>query len=297
MLLAMTSFCIWGLFPLYWVNTVSVPAFEVLAHRGVWCVPVVLGIVLLRRQLPALRDALRWDNLRWLLVSSVLIAVNWGVYVWAVAAEAVTEAALGYYMTPLLAVFFGVLFFKERLSIFKWGAIGLAGVGVLSVAILGGQWPWFGLAVGFSFALYSSARKKVRVESLVGLTVEALVLLPIFAGYLLVLGDAKWVVSEPTAPWLLLGGLVTAVPLLTHVAASRRIPLSLLGMLFFTTPTLQVVCGVLVLGEPFGLGRAIAFGFIWSAVALFLYDEYRSFRRARDTARLNSQSAATARPE
>ncbi len=273
--LAMISFLMWGSFPLYWVNTIAVPAFEVLAHRGVWLVPGVLLIVSARRQWPELRAAFRPANLRWLLVSAVFIAINWGVYVWAVAEARVTEAALGYYLTPLLNVAMGVLLFGERLSQWKWLALAFAAIGVVSVAILGGHWPWFGLAVGISFAAYSSTRKMVKVESLVGLTVESLVLFPIFAVWLALYGDIKWITTEPTAPWLLLGGVVTALPLLTHVAAARRIPLSLLGMLFFTVPTLQMMSGVLVLGEPFGTAQAVAFGFIWLAVIVFVTDEYR----------------------
>ena len=273
--LAMVSFFMWGTFPLYWVNTIQVPAFEVLSHRGFWLVPVLILVILLRRLWPDIQRALAISNLKWLLLSAVLIAINWGVYVWAVAEQAVTEAALGYYLTPLLNVAMGMLLFGEKLSRLKYCALGFAAVGVLSVAVLVGEWPWFGLAVGFSFAAYSSARKMVKVESIVGLSVESIVLFPIWAIYLAVWGDIKWVTSEPTAIWLILGGAVTAIPLITHVAAARRIPLSLLGMLFFTVPTLQMASGVLVLGEPFDLERGVAFGFIWTAVAIFLYDEYR----------------------
>lgn len=273
--LAMLSFLIWGTFPLYWVNTVQVPAFEVLSHRGFWLVPVILVIVVAMRQWASFMRAWRWETLQWLLISAVLIAINWGVYVWAVAEQAVTEAALGYYLTPLLNVAMGVVLFSEKLSSLKWIALALAAVGVATVAIVGGTWPWFGLAVGFSFAAYSSARKMVKVESLVGLTVESVILFPMFAAYLGFFGDLKWVTTESTAPWLILGGAVTAIPLLCHVAGARRIPLSMLGMLFYTVPTLQMICGVVVLNEPFGLERAVAFGFIWAAVALFITDEYR----------------------
>ena len=276
LLFAMASFLIWGTFPLYWVNTVAVPAFEVLAHRGFWLVPVILVVVVAMRQWGAFVQAWQWPTLRWLLISAILIAINWGVYVWAVAEQAVTEAALGYYLTPLLNVAMGVVFFSERLSPYKWLALVLALIGVASVALLGGEWPWFGLVVGFSFAAYSSARKMIKVESLVGLTVESCVLFPIFAIYLALYGDMRWVTTEPTALWLILGGAVTAIPLLFHVAGARRIPLSLLGMLFYTVPTLQMICGVVLLGEPFGVDRAIAFGFIWAAVAVFVTDEYRN---------------------
>lgn len=279
--LAMASFFMWGTFPLYWVNTIQVPAFEVLSHRGFWIVPVLVAVIALKRLWPAIREALAPANLKWLLVSAVLIAINWGVYVWAVAEQAVTEAALGYYLTPLLNVAMGMLIFGETLSRLKLVALGFAAVGVLSVALLVGEWPWFGLAVGFSFAAYSSARKMVKVESIVGLSVESFLLFPIWAVYLWIWGDAKWVTTEPTALWLILGGAVTAIPLITHVAAARLIPLSLLGMLFFTVPTLQMLSGVLVLGEPFDTQRAIAFCFIWTAVAIFLYDEYRRSRRSK----------------
>lgn len=279
--LAMASFFMWGNFPLYWVNTIQVPAFEVLSHRGFWVVPVLLVVVSVLKLWPKVREAMAPANLKWLAVSAILIAINWGVYVWAVAEQAVTEAALGYYLTPLLNVAMGLLVFGEKLSRLKYLALGLAAIGVLSVAWLVGEWPWFGLAVGFSFAAYSSARKMINVESIVGLSVESFLLFPIWAFYLYFYGDMKWITTEPTAIWLLLGGAVTAIPLITHVAAARRIPLSLLGMLFFTVPTLQMFSGVVMLGEPFDTNRAIAFGFIWAAVAIFLFDEYRRSQRTK----------------
>ena len=280
----MASFLMWGTFPLYWVNTIAVPAFEVLSHRGFWIVPFLLVVITWARMWPGVREAFSRTNLPWLMMSAVLIAINWGVYVWAVAEQAVTEAALGYYLTPLLNVAAGMLLFGERLSRLKALALIIAGIGVLSVALLVGSWPWFGLAVGFSFAAYSSARKKAKVEAIQGLTAESFLLFPIWAIYLWVWGDMKWVTTEPTAIWLVLGGAVTAIPLITHVAAARRIPLSLLGMLFFTVPTLQMANGVLVLGEPWDWQRGVAFGFIWTAVALYLFDEYRTSRRAASPA-------------
>lgn len=280
----MASFLMWGTFPLYWVNTIEVPAFEVLSHRGFWIVPFLLVVITWARMWSGVREAFSGTNLPWLMVSAVLIAINWGVYVWAVAEQAVTEAALGYYLTPLLNVAAGMLLFGEQLSRIKALALGIAGIGVLSVALLVGSWPWFGLAVGFSFAAYSSARKKAKVEAIQGLTAESFLLFPIWAIYLWVWGDVKWVTTEPTAIWLVLGGAVTAIPLITHVAAARRIPLSLLGMLFFTVPTLQMANGVLVLGEPWDWQRGVAFGFIWTAVALYLFDEYRTSRQAASAA-------------
>lgn len=279
--LAMASFLMWGNFPLYWVNTIQVPAFEVLSHRGFWIVPVLIVVATLAKLWPKVRAALAPANFKWLLVSATLIAINWGVYVWAVAEQQVTQAALGYYLTPLLNVAMGMLLFGETLSTNKRWALVLASIGVAAVVLLVGEWPWFALAVGFSFAAYSSTRKMVKVDSIVGLSVESLVLFPIWAIYLWVWGDIKWVTTEPTAIWLILGGAVTAIPLITHVAAARRIPLSLLGMLFFTVPTLQMINGVLVLGEPFDLARAVAFLFIWAAVAIFLLDEYQASRARR----------------
>ncbi|MGD2006513.1 MAG: EamA family transporter RarD, partial [Pseudomonadales bacterium] len=207
--LAMASFLMWGTFPLYWANTIAVPAFEVLSHRGFWIVPFLLVVITWARMWPGVREAFSRTNLPWLMVSAVLISINWGVYVWAVAEQAVTEAALGYYLTPLLNVAAGMLLFGEQLSRLKVLALGIAGIGVLSVALLVGSWPWFGLAVGFSFAAYSSARKKAKVEAIQGLTAESFLLFPIWAIYLWVWGDMKWVTTEPTAIWLVLGGAVT----------------------------------------------------------------------------------------
>jgi chloramphenicol-sensitive protein RarD len=270
----------WGVFPVYLKAVRTVPVLEVLCHRVVWALVVLLVLIAARGELRAVRDALR--HRRALLVlsgSTALIAVNWLVYIYSVAHDRILESSLGYYINPLISVLLGVVLLGERLPPLMKAAALLAAAGVAWLAIGLGQLPWISLALAFSFGLYGLLRKVAPVGALIGLAVETLLLAPLAAGYL------AWAEAQGRAVFLsggwgldvllLLAGPITAIPLLCFAAAARRLPLSTIGFLQYLAPTLQFLLAVTVYGEPFDRARAGAFVCIWVAVALFALETVR----------------------
>jgi len=270
----------WGVFPVYLKAVKAVPIVEVVCHRVVWAMAVLLVVTAVRGELRAVAAALR--HRRALLVlgaSTVLIAVNWLVYIFSVAHARMLESSLGYYINPLVSVLLGILLLGERLEPLMKAAVVAAAAGVVWLAIHLGQLPWISLAVALSFAFYGLLRKIAPVGALIGLTVETILLVPFAATYLV------WAVTRGRSDFLsggmemtallLLSGPLTAVPLLCFAAAARRLPLSTIGFLQYLSPTLQFLLAVAVYGEPFDRGRAGAFACIWMAVALFAFDSIR----------------------
>jgi chloramphenicol-sensitive protein RarD len=240
----------WGLFPLYWALLVHVPALEVLLHRMLWSAPVLLLLVLVsaRRRNQVMIALKSWRELKWLLFSGLVVSLNWGIYIWAVANHRVLEASMGYFLTPLLNVLAGVVVFREKLSRSKLVAIFFAAAGVawyfLSTDIL----PWVVLAVGFSFALYGLLRKQMETNAVPGLFVEILLLLPFTLALILWLhqqGEATFLNHARQTDWLLiLAGPVTVLPLAFFTAGTRMLPMTTVGILFYVTPSLQFFCGI-----------------------------------------------------
>jgi chloramphenicol-sensitive protein RarD len=267
----------WGLFPLYWALLVHVPALEVLLHRMLWSAPVLLLLVLASaRRCNQVATALKsWRELKWLLFSGLVVSLNWGIYIWAVANHRVLEASMGYFLTPLLNVLAGVVVFREKLSRSKLVAIFFAAAGVawyfLSTDIL----PWVVLAVGFSFALYGLLRKQMETNAVPGLFVEILLLLPFTLALILWLhqqGEAAFLNHARQTDWLLiLAGPVTVLPLAFFTAGTRMLPMTTVGILFYVTPSLQFFCGIVVLNEAFDFNKLIAFVAIWIGLAIFSY--------------------------
>jgi chloramphenicol-sensitive protein RarD len=270
----------WGVFPVYLKAVKAVPIVEVVCHRVVWALAVLLVVTAVRGELRAVAAALR--HRRALLVlgaSTVLIAVNWLVYIFSVAHARMLESSLGYYINPLVSVLLGILLLGERLEPLMKAAVVAAAAGVVWLAIHLGQLPWISLAVALSFAFYGLLRKIAPVGALIGLTVETILLVPFAATYLV------WAVTRGRSDFLsggmemtallLLSGPLTAVPLLCFAAAARRLPLSTIGFLQYLSPTLQFLLAVAVYGEPFDRARAGAFACIWLAVALFAFDSIR----------------------
>ena len=267
----------WGLFPLYWALLVHVPALEVLLHRMLWSAPVLLLLVLASaRRCNQVATALKsWRELKWLLFSGLVVSLNWGIYIWAVANHRVLEASMGYFLTPLLNVLAGVVVFREKLSRSKLVAIFFATAGVawyfLSTDIL----PWVVLAVGFSFALYGLLRKQMETNAVPGLFVEILLLLPFTLALILWLhqqGEATFLNHARQTDWLLiLAGPVTVLPLAFFTAGTRMLPMTTVGILFYVTPSLQFFCGIVVLNEAFDFNKLIAFVAIWIGLAIFSY--------------------------
>jgi chloramphenicol-sensitive protein RarD len=273
----------WGVFPIYLKAVRTVPVVEVLCHRVVWALVVLAVITAVRGEMRAVIAALR--DRRALLVlsgSTVLIAVNWLVYIFSVAHARILESSLGYYINPLVSVLLGIVLLGERLTPLMKAAVVAAAAGVTWLAFDLGQLPWISLVLAFSFGTYGLLRKIAPVGALIGLTVETLLLAPFCGAYLV------WSMTHGRSgflaggPWirtlLLLAGPVTAIPLLCFAAAARRLPLSTMGFLQYLSPTLQFLLAVAVYGEKFSRGRAGAFACIWVAVAIFALDSVR--RRA-----------------
>jgi chloramphenicol-sensitive protein RarD len=278
------AYSLWGVFPLVFHQLRSVGAGEILAHRLVWAFLVVAGLLALRRDW-------RWfagvratpGALPRLTAAAVMIAVNWLVYIWAVTHGHVVEAALGYYVNPLLTVALGVVVLGEHLRRLQVVALvlGAAAVAVLTAAY--GRVPWVALVLACSFAAYSFLKKAVPVGALTSLATETLVLLPVALTALVVLqarGDAAFGHGTLGRDLLLLSlGVVTAGPLILFGMAARRIPLSQLGLLQYLTPTLQLVCGVAVLGEALPPTRLAGFVLVWVALAVLAADALGTARR------------------
>ena len=272
----LAAYSAWGLFPIYLKATARAPVLEVLCHRVVWALMLLLALGWHQDRLADLRAVLRRSRtLAALAASTVLIAVNWLVYIFAVVHGRMLEGSLGYYMNPLVNVLLGVLILHERLQPLERVAVALAAAGMLWLALHVGQPPWISLTLAVSFGLYGLVRKIAPVGALTGLTVETLLLAPFALGVLawrLAAGSATFLSGDTRLDVLLvLAGPATAFPLLCFAAAARRLPLSTLGFLQYLSPTLQLLLAVLVYGEPFRRAQAGAFVFIWAAIALFAY--------------------------
>jgi chloramphenicol-sensitive protein RarD len=273
----LTGYIGWGLFPLYWALLTHVPALEVLLHRMLWSVPVLLLLVGLSVHRRAqVRNALTsWPELRWLTVSSLVICLNWGIYIWAVANHRVVEASMGYFLTPLLNVIAGVIVFREKLTRLNLVAIAFAAAGVGYYIFTTAAIPWIGFMVGLSFAAYGLMRKQMKTNAVPGLLVEILLLLPFTLALLLWLhlqGDAKFLnLGRGTDLLLILGGPITIIPLAFFTAGTRLLPMTTVGILFYVTPSLQFLSGVVLLGESFSVNKLVGFAGIWVGLAIFSY--------------------------
>ncbi len=282
------SFAIWGLMPLYWHLLKAVPSLQIVMHRIVWSALLVVGWLCWKQGAQWLRVALAKPRVAWMLaLSGVLIAFNWGLYIWAVNAGHVVETSLGYFINPLLNVLLGVLLLRERLSIAQWVSVAVAALGVLWLTFNYGSFPWIALSLAASFGFYGFIRKLAEVDSIPGLAVESLYLFPAALGALLWVetrgvggffdGSWDWQVDA----LLVFGGALTALPLIGFAYAVRRIPYSVVGFMQYLAPTLQLLIGVLVFGEVFDRARAIGFVFIWIGLAIFAIDGVvRARRRA-----------------
>ncbi len=283
LLLGLAAWVMWGFFPLYWPLLEPAGAAEILAHRVVWSMVLMLGVVLALRK-GALRATFADRRTRWLLaVASVLISINWGTYIWGVNNHHVVEASLGYFINPLVSVLMGVLILGERLRRLQWVALGIAAVAVLALTVEYGRPPWVALILAFSFASYGLAKKKANAGAVESLVVETLFVSPVAIGYIVYLvvtgastfgGNGGWHVV------LMIGtGLVTVIPLLCFGGAATRIPLSTLGLMQYLTPSVQFALGVIVFHEPMPAMRLAGFALIWVALALFTFETLRHLRQ------------------
>jgi len=280
------AYGLWGVFPLYFPLLEPAGGLEIVAHRVVWSLLFIAGLLTVRRGWAQVRATVA--NRRALLVlavAAVLIAVNWLVYVYAVNSGHVVEASLGYFINPLVSVVLGVVVFRERLRRLQWVAVGIALVAVVVLTVDYGHPPWISLALAASFGLYGLLKKVVRVDAAPGLFVEtAVVFLPALAVIGLLTADGQSAFGhEGVGNGLLLAssGLATAVPLLLFAAAASRVPLSTIGLLQYVTPLMQLSLGVFVFHEPMPPARLVGFAIVWLALAVFTADMLRQARSNR----------------
>lgn len=285
LLAAITAFCMWGALPLYWKLLQAQAPLEIFYHRTLWSMVLLTGILLVVRPTKALMQLFCSPQMIGnALLSTVLIGANWLVYIWAVTSNRVIEASLGYYLSPLVSILLGIVFLRERLNQMQKLAVGFAIAGVVFLTVQLGSLPWVAVFLAFSFSLYGFLKKFLHLDTGIRLWFETLALTLGMLAY-------GWMVPEavhttafwgytPYVQWLLIGaGLVTAVPMWCYGYAARCLPLSTLGFLQYLSPTLQLLVGIFVFHESFTRNHFIAFMSIWIAIALFLADGLRAWRR------------------
>lgn len=282
---ALSAYLVWGFLPLYLLTVKSVPPFEFVGWRIIWTLPICLVIVLVRKQMPDLVSALSdLRSLKVLTASALLVGTNWLVYIWAIQKGYVYAASLGYYINPLVNVLLGTVVLGERLSRRQWVAVGFAMCGIAVLAAGAVTTLWISLTLAFSFGTYGLLRKQVAVGSLPGLTIESAVLLVPAAAvawwYAASPAGSSFFISAELSLLIILGGFLTAIPLLLFAVAARRMDYSTLGFTQFLAPTIVFFLGLFVFGEELKPAQMICFALIWCAVAIFAWDLLAQ-RRAR----------------
>ncbi len=273
LLFGLGAYGLWGVIPIYFKALAAVPALDIVAHRVLWSVPFIALLLTWAAGWREVRQALAdRRTLSLLMVTALMIAVNWLLYVYAVVSGHILAGSLGYYLSPLVNVLLGRLVLKERLTVLQWAAVAIAAAGICALAIGAAGQLWISLSLGVSFGLYGLLRKVAPVDAVAGLAIETLLLFPFAAAWLVIafISGAPSFGSTPSQSALLvLAGVITTIPLLLFTGAARRLRYSTLGMLQFIAPTLQFLIAVLLYGEAFTTAHAIAFGAIWIALVLY----------------------------
>ena len=280
------AYVTWGVIPIFWKfleQMGDVGAAEIVAHRIVWTLVFAVAALAAWQRLAKLRAVLKEPKtLLALMASALLIAVNWGLFIWAVTADRIIDTSLGYYINPLVSFVLGVVWLGERLTKVQMIAVGLAVLGVVNQTVAVGYLPWISLALAVSFGIYGLIRKTVPVESLEGLTVEALVLVPLSLAYIVYLarlGEGAFMQQSLGLDVLLiLAGPFTAIPLLLFAAGARLVRLSTMGFLQYLAPSISLLIAVFLYDEPFTQAHALTFALIWSALALVTWEALRRER-------------------
>jgi chloramphenicol-sensitive protein RarD len=267
------AFLMWGVFPLYLKTLKAIPPLEILSHRVFWSFIMLALILTLRHQWGWITSIKKNPRITAAFIASAsMLAINWVVYIWSINHDRIVDASLGYFIAPLFNVLFGVML-GERLRLWQWISVGLAATGVAWLTISAGQLPWIGLTLAFTFGLYGLLRKTASLGALEGLTLETLVMLPLSALFLLLpeSGSSHAFVNAGinTSLLLIAAGPVTAIPLLLFAYGARRIPLSLVGILQYIGPTIQLLLGIYLYNEAFSSTKLIGYGLIWCALGLY----------------------------
>jgi chloramphenicol-sensitive protein RarD len=286
LLFGVSAYILWGILPLYWKLVEEAGAYEILAHRGIWSLLICLSLLALRKQLKSAYEMVRSSRTFSLLfLASGLLTINWGVYIWSVTVNRVVEAALGYYITPLINVTFGVLLLREKLRPAQWIAVALAAAGVVILTLGYGSLPWIALVLAISWGSYSLIKKSLNLGALETLSLETLfAFLPNLVFLLIIQGNGS---AEFGSTWtisiLLFGaGAATVIPLLLFNGSTTRLPLSTVGLLQYITPTIMFFIGIYINNEDISTTKVIGFAFIWIALAVLSRDLYRSSRPLDD---------------
>ena len=286
LLFGVSAYIIWGLLPLYWKLVEEAGAYEILAHRGIWSLLICVSLLALRKQLKSAYEMVRSSRtLSLLFLASGLLTINWGVYIWSVTVNRVVEAALGYYITPLINVTFGVLLLREKLRPAQWIAVALAAAGVVILTLGYGSLPWIALVLAISWGSYSLIKKSLNLGALETLSLETLfAFLPNLVFLFIIQGNGS---AEFGSTWsisiLLFGaGAATVIPLLLFNGSTTRLPLSTVGLLQYITPTIMFFIGIYINNEDISTTKVLGFAFIWLALAVLSRDLYRSSRPLDD---------------
>lgn len=274
---AALSYFIWGLIPIYWKFVQHVSAGEILAHRVLWSFVFMVILLLFinkwRGFLSFVKEiAYQPKKLAALMTASLLVSINWGIFIWAVNSDHILQTSLGYYINPLVSVLLGVVVLKEKLSGAQILSFTLAGIGVLILTIHYGEVPWVALSLAISFGLYGLAKKMIKVDAEIGLTLETMMVTPlalIFMVYLLFTSKPLFFESASTSLFLMGGGIATALPLLFFAKGAQKVPLSMMGILQYIAPTMTLLIGVFMYHEPFTKVHLLSFIFIWSALLIY----------------------------
>ena len=282
LLFGISAYLMWGALPLYWKLVEDAGAYEILAHRGIWSLLLCGVLLALRKQIKSAFVMVRSSRtLSLLLLASGLLTINWGVYIWSVTANRVVEAALGYYITPLINVTFGVLLLREKLRPLQWAAVALASMGVLILTVGYGALPWIALVLSVSWGSYSLIKKSLNLGALETLSVETLFAFLPNLVYLFIIesnGTAEFGDGLTMSLLLFGAGAATVVPLLLFNGSTTRLPLSTVGLLQYITPTIMFFIGIFINNEDISPTKVAGFVFIWIALAVLSRDLYRSSR-------------------
>ncbi|MBC2403435.1 EamA family transporter RarD [Clostridium saccharobutylicum] len=275
---AVTAYTLWGILPIYWKLIDSVFSMEILSNRIVWAFVFTAIIIAVTKQWDELKIIVKdKKQMLYIFIASILIAFNWGLYIWAVNSDKIVDASLGYYINPLLAVVLGVLIFKEKMNHWTAAALIIASVGVLIKTVQYGKIPWISLGLAISFGLYGAIKKSVKASSIVGLTIESAMVTPFAAAYIVsrhISGIGAFKTQGLLVILMLIGGgVVTAIPLLLFASGAKRLPLSLIGFTQYISPTISLFIGIFVYHEGFTAVDMIAFCFIWAAIAIYSFSQ------------------------
>lgn len=293
MISAMAAYIIWGFFPVYWKLLEHVNSIEILLNRIIWSFIFTTIFIFIIGQKSKLIEDLKWlwqekKTFFLLLLASFVISCNWFLYIWAVTNEHVVETSLGYYINPLITVLFGLFLFKEQLSKAQIVAVFIAFIGVALMTIRYGKIPWVALGLACSFAVYGALKKKIQLDATRGLAIETLFILPfalVYYGFLMFTNNTSFLQFDwKTDVFLMLGGLVTAYPLILFAKGAQALPQSILGFIQYFSPTIILILGTVVYKEPFTNIELISFSFIWLAILLFSLSTVMENRKKRKLA-------------